>query len=334
MALSPVKSNSEHAAPGSGRIGEGERWELYRLLSEPTRLRLLALCGEEELSVGELSELLGESQPQVSRHAAPLREAGLLVLRKQGTRSFLQLAAEASRDAVVADALGSGRALAEADGSLARVPTVVAEREGPARAFFAARNGEAARPVEMAPYVAAFAALLPRRQVAIDAGTGDGGLLELLSPSFSRVFAFDREAAQVERAEQRVRERGLGNVELRVAEPKDVAREWANAADVVFAVRMLHHAGKPAELLKTLARLCRAPDAEGPGGAVVVVDYAAHDDESMRKQADLWLGFDSSELRGFARAAGLDVSAIVPLPPPAAGPDAHLPWQVMVARRS
>ncbi|RYZ59365.1 MAG: metalloregulator ArsR/SmtB family transcription factor, partial [Proteobacteria bacterium] len=295
---------------------EGERWELYRLLSEPTRLRLLALAAEEELSVGELSELLGESQPQVSRHAAPLREAGLLVLRKQGTRSFLQLAPEATRDPVVADALGSGRALAASDGSLARVPVVVAEREGPARAFFAARSGEVARPVEMAPYVAAFAALLPRREVAIDAGTGDGGLLELLSPSFGRVLAFDREAAQVERAEQRVRERGLKNVELRVAEPTEVAREWSGTADVVFAVRMLHHAGKPAELLKTLARLCRAPDAKGPGGAVVVVDYAHHDDESMRKQADLWLGFEPAELRRYARAADLEVSAIVALPPP------------------
>lgn len=326
-------------ASSAARI-EGERWELYKLLSEPTRLRLLALCGEEELSVGELSELLGESQPQVSRHAAPLREAGLLVLRKQGTRSFLQLGPDAARDAVVADALGSGRALAKADGSLARVPVVVAEREGPARAFFSSRVGDSARgegagrPAEMAPYLAAFAALLPRRDVVIDAGTGDGGLLELLSPSFARVFAFDREAAQVERAEQRVRERGLTNVELRVAEPTEVAREWSGTADVVFAVRMLHHAGKPAELLKTLAGLCRAPDAKSPGGALVVVDYAPHEDESMRQQADLWLGFDPTELRQMARAARLEVSAIVALPPPAAGPDAHLPWQAMVARRS
>ncbi len=313
--------------------GDTARWELYRLLSEPLRLRLLALCAEEELSVGELSELLGESQPQVSRNAAPLREAGLLALRKQGTRSFLQLAPDAGADPVVADALGSGHALVVGDGSLARVSALVAEREGPARAFFAARGGDAARPVEMAPYVAAFAALLPRREVAIDAGTGDGGLLELLSPSFQRVLAFDRESTQVEHAAARVRERGLSNVELRVAEPAQVSSEWAGTADVVFAVRMLHHAGKPAELVKTLAALCRAPCAWAPGGALVVVDYARHEDESMRNEADLWLGFEPAELTRFARAAGLEVSAIVPLPPPAAGLDAHLPWQAMVARR-
>jgi ArsR family transcriptional regulator len=313
--------------------GDPARWELYRLLSEPLRLRLLALCAEEELSVGELSDLLGESQPQVSRNAGPLREAGLLVLRKQGTRSFLQLTPDAGRDPVVADALGSGRALVQGDGSLARVAALVAEREVPARAFFAARGGDVARPVEMAPYVAAFAALLPRREVAIDAGTGDGGLLELLSPSFERVLAFDREAAQVERARTRVRERGLSNVDLRVSEPADVTGEWAGKADVVFAVRMLHHAGKPAELVKTLSELCRAPSGGLPGGALVVVDYARHEDESMRNEADLWLGFEPAELTRFARAAGLEVSAIVPLPPPAAGLDAHLPWQAMVARR-
>lgn len=310
---------------------DSERWELYRLLGEPLRLRLLALTAEEELSVGELSELLGESQPQVSRHAAPLREAGLLALRRQGTRSFLQLASDAAADPVVADALGSGRALVQADGSLARVAAVVAEREGPARVFFA--KGSGATPVEMAPYLAAFAALLPHRALAIDAGTGDGGLLELLAPSFERVLAFDREHAQIERASQRVKERQLHNVELRAAEPAEIAAAFAGAADVVFAVRMLHHAGKPAELVRTLARLCRAPAANGLGGALVVIDYARHEDEAMRAQADLWLGFEPNELQAFARAAKLTVSTLGPLPSPAGGPDAHLPWQVMVARR-
>src|SRR5215472_8439112 len=87
------------------------RWELYRLLSEPVRLRLLALAAEEELAIGELAELLGESQPNVSRHAAPLKQAGLIVVRKQGQRALVKLAAEAARDPVVADALASGRAL-------------------------------------------------------------------------------------------------------------------------------------------------------------------------------------------------------------------------------
>src|SRR5260221_491234 len=68
-------------------VATRERWELYRVLSEPVRLRLLALAQQEELAIGELAELLGESQPNISRHAAPLKQAGLLAVRKQGTRA-------------------------------------------------------------------------------------------------------------------------------------------------------------------------------------------------------------------------------------------------------
>src|SRR5215472_4670494 len=104
------------------------RWELYRLLSEPIRLRLLALASQEELSIGELAELLGEGQPNVSRHAAALRHAGLLRDRREGTRTLVHLTTEAARDAVVADALASGRALCGRDGSLARVADVLRQR--------------------------------------------------------------------------------------------------------------------------------------------------------------------------------------------------------------
>jgi ArsR family transcriptional regulator len=67
----------------------------------------------------------------------------------------------------------------------------------------------------------------------------------------------------------------------------------------------------------------------------VVIDYARHDDESMRQQADVWLGFDAAELRRFARGAGLEDVRVSKIPPQLCGdgPDKHLPWQVMVARR-
>src|SRR5271169_6549699 len=113
------------------------RWELYRVLAEPARLRLLALAADEELGIGELAELLGESQPNVSRHAAALRQAGLLRDRREGTRTLVHVAPEAARDPVVADALASGRALCERDGSLARIAQVVRAREAAAHEFFA-----------------------------------------------------------------------------------------------------------------------------------------------------------------------------------------------------
>src|SRR5436190_12991404 len=93
------------------------RADLFRLLGDEDRLRLLALCAAEELTVGELATLMGESQPQVTRKSQPLREAGLLTARKDGTRTLLR--AEPSSDPVVHAALEAGRALCASDGSLA-----------------------------------------------------------------------------------------------------------------------------------------------------------------------------------------------------------------------
>ena len=318
--------------------GAPNRWELYRVLSEPVRLRLLALTAAEELAIGELAELLDESQPNVSRHVAPLRQAGLLAVRREGTRTLLRLRESAADDAVVADALASGRALCEADGSAARIADVLRAREAAARELFARpRPGSAAPvstiPTELGAYLSAIAPLLPHRALAIDAGTGDGGLLDVLAPLFERVIGIDRSAAQLERARERVAARGYDNVELLQGEldAKDVRRAAGAGGDVVFASRLLHHAPKPAAFVADLARLVR------PGGALVVLDYVRHDDESMREHAaDVWLGFEPAELRRFARAAGLKGAHVSSIPAPRCGkgPDQHLVWQVLVAKKS
>ncbi|MBK8217155.1 MAG: metalloregulator ArsR/SmtB family transcription factor [Myxococcales bacterium] len=324
----------------SPAFGASPRWELYRVLSEPVRLRLLALAAEEELAIGELADLLGESQPNVSRHTAPLKAVGLVTIRREGTRAFVRLAREASSDRVVADALESGKELVRADGSLARVTDVVREREASGREFFA-------RPVnaDIAPgpgdavqaYVATLSALLPSRALAVDVGTGDGALLDVLAPAFDTVVAIDRSQARLEVAGKRVAARGYANVELYAGEVDDpaVTSRVGEKADVVFAARILHHAPKPAEMIEKLSRFCRAPTHDGPGGALLVLDYVAHDDEAMRAEADVWLGFEPRELVDFATRAGLVGAKVAKVPAPfrGRGKDSHLTWQVLVARR-
>ena len=345
-----VATPTTEAHARAGRPGSSERWELYRLLGEPVRLRLLALAAQEELAVGELAELLGEGQPNISRHAAPLRQAGLLVVRKEGTRALIRLADGAATDPVVADALAAGRALCTEDGSLRRIHEVVRARDAASRAFFAREEKDGRTsddlspfPVELGAYLSALAPLIPNRRLAVDAGTGDGGLLEVIARVFERVIAFDREEAQLARCAARIAQRGFDNVELARGEigSGDVQAlvSARGLADVVFATRLLHHAPKPAAAVKALSQLARA------GGAVVIVDYASHDDESMREQADLWLGFEEPELLRFAREAGLVDPIVRGLAPLSSSsnkngngrigrsPDAHLPWQVMVARR-
>jgi DNA-binding transcriptional ArsR family regulator/protein-L-isoaspartate O-methyltransferase len=311
------------------------RWQLYRLLSDPFRLRLLALAGVEELALGELAELLGESQPNVSRHAAPLRQAGLLAERKQGTRTLVRLPPEALSDAVVRDAVAAGRALCTEDGSLARVTDILRGRDEKTREFFArtSRDGaELGLAPELPAYLAAFGALLTRRELAVDAGTGDGVLLDLLAPVFGRVIAVDRSDAQLERAARRVKQRGYANVELMQAElgaSELVARTGAGA-DVVVAARVLHHAPLPRVALAELARLLR------PGGKLLVIDYARHTDEQMAAaQADVWLGFEANELLELSREAGLEDAKVLPIPQSyaAAASDGHVGWQLLVATR-
>jgi DNA-binding transcriptional ArsR family regulator len=330
-----LSTSQSGAAQGRAGAAPSQRWELYRLLAEPARLRLLALAAEEELSVGELAELMGESQSNVSRHGASLRQAGLLRDRREGTRTLVRVAALAARDPVVIDALASGRDLCERDGSLARVADVLRVREAAAHEFFARPEAKArvdAVPAEIGAYLAALAPLLSRRGLAVDAGTGDGRLLDVLAPVYERVVAVDRSEAQLARARERIGARGFSNVTLVNGEldAPEVMRAVAAGADAVFASRVLHHAPRPARVVAQLALLC------GPGGALVVLDYARHDDESMRDQADAWLGFEPAELRRFARAAGLVAVRISRIPAPLCGdgPDKHLPWQVMVATKA
>ena len=127
--------------------------------------------------------------------------------------------------------------------------------------------------------------------------------------------------------------RGFANVTLVEGEldSKELRRALgASGADAVFASRVLHHAPQPGKVVTQLASLC------APGGALIVIDYAHHDDESMRDQADAWLGFEPAELRRFARAASLEDVRVTKIPSPLCGdgPDRHLPWQVMTARVS
>ncbi|MEP7051179.1 MAG: metalloregulator ArsR/SmtB family transcription factor [Pseudomonadota bacterium] len=311
------------------------RWQLYRLLSDPFRLRLLALAAEEELALGELADLLGESQPNLSRHAAPLRQAGLLAERRQGTRTLVRLDPSAKADAVVSDALLSGRRMCEKDGSLARITTIVRARDQKTREFFA-RPPRTDEPLGLAPelpvYIAALASLLERRALAVDAGTGDGALLDVLAPAFDRVVALDRSAAQLARAERRVLLRGYDNVELFSAEIGDpeIRRAVGVGADVVVAARVLHHAPLPRATMKALAALLR------PGGALLLLDYARHADEALRDaQADVWMGFDSRELEEFARDAGLALVRARELPRGLFqnGVDGHLSWLLLSGRR-
>jgi len=313
-----------------------ERADLFRLLGDEDRLRLFALCAEEALTVSELAELLGESQPQTSKKAQPLRAAGLLVARKDGTRTYLKAATDIAVEdaAIVAVALEEGRRLCQRDKSLARLPRVLLAREDGSRRFFDDEDAVAvAAPSGALAFLPLLRPLLGARAdgLCVDVGAGDGLLLPVLSPLFSRVFAVDRSPARLAACARLVGDNDLGNVRLLEGDAGDPAVYeacfHAGGAAVVVVARTLHHAAKPADLLAACGRLLR------DDGMVVVVDYLPHDDESMRGQGDVWLGFVPSTLSAHFTEAGLRPLANAPMQAVPGHPDSHLAWQWSAAVR-
>lgn len=285
------------------------RADLFRLLGDEDRLRLLALCAEEELTVGELASLLGESQPQVTKKTQPLRDAGLLAARKDGTRTLLK--SHVDTEPVLDAALEEGRRLCSKDGSLAKVARVVAQREELSKKLFDAA------PAEIAPLAAdqqllawapLIAPLLPGRALAVDVGTGEGTLLPLLSPLFDKVVAIDRSAARLAQCAARIADWGLPNIRLREGGIDDsaIAEELHSRADLVVMARLLVHASRPQELFTQAARLLK------PGGHLAVIDYLPHDDESLREQGHVWLGFEPQKLRTWLEHARLHPISVHP----------------------
>ena len=297
------------------------RADLFRLLGDEDRLRLLALCAEEELTVGELAALLGESQPQVTKKSQPLREVGLLAARRDGTRTLLKSQVTAD-DAVLDAALEEGRSLCAKDGSLAKIAAIVAQREEASRRFFEQLGDEsapanAAAPLahsELVAWLPVLAPLLPGRALAVDVGTGEGTLLPLLSPLYDRVVAIDRSPARLARCAAQIASWRLPNVRLREGDVDDagLAEDITSrgGADLVVMARVLHHAARPQDAIAAASRLLR------PRGHLVIVDYLPHDDESMREQGDVWLGFEPAKLRAWIEGTNLDVVAANPLSSP------------------
>jgi len=273
----------------------------FRALGDETRLGLLCALLSEELSVGELSEVVQAAQPGVSRHLSALRDAGLVVARKQGVTTYYRLS---PGEPLLEGALGGElkrRALEL--GLLPRVERVVARRRAKAEAFFdeQAESWDALRAqlLDQAAGLWALVPLIPRGLRVADIGTGTGGMLPLLSEFADSVVAVDISREMLRRARLRAKSIGLDNVEFVKADLHDLPLDDASV-DAAFATLVLHHAPDPGAAIREVARILR------PGGSLVVVDLCAHGHEWLRdEQGDVWLGFTQSELAGHFGKAGL-----------------------------
>ncbi len=278
---------------------------IFRALADSTRLRILALVRSMELSVGELAQVLGQSQPRVSRHVKILCDAGLLERRKEGSWVFVGLGADGKVRPVL-DALDRWD---EADhwavADEARLAAVRADRAAAAADWFEANAAQwdAIRSLHVAEseVEAAMAKALGDAPVGylVDIGTGTGRMLELFAPRAERALGIDRSSEMLRLARAKLSERGLGNAELRQADLYALPLQ-DGGADLAILHHVLHFAQQPGAAIAEAARVL------GSGGRLLIADFAPHDREELRQRdAHSRLGFSDEQVLGWFEAHGL-----------------------------
>lgn len=283
---------------------------IFRALADPTRLRIVALLRAMELSVGELAQVLGQSQPRVSRHVKILVDAGLAERRREGSWVFLALG-DAERVDPIFLALAAWHDRVDAtNGDLMRLDAVRAERSVAAERYFASHAAEwdAIRSLYVAEteVEAAIGRVLGEAPIGrlVDIGTGTGRMLELLGPRADSVIGIDRSPEMLRFARSKLAAAEGSDVPPARAELRQgdmYALPLADrSADLVVLHQVLHYAQQPGSAIAEAARLLAS------GGRLLIVDFASHDREELRDQAaHARLGFSDQQIADWYGAAGL-----------------------------
>jgi len=286
-----------------------------RAVAEPTRLRLLALCAESELTVTELTQILGQSQPRVSRHLKLMCEAGLLSRFREGTWVFYGLATQGAGADLAQHLL---RVVPDADGVFVhdreRLEKVKEARAEEAASYFranAARWNEIRSlyvdETEVEAALLSVAGDAPIDQF-LDIGTGTGRILQIFADRTRAGLGVDLSREMLAIARQTLEKANLRNCQVRHADMYNLPLP-PRFADFIAVHQVLHFADAPAAALAEAARVLR------PGGRLAVIDFAPHDLEYLReKRAHRRLGFSDAEVAGWCAAAGLENASVRHLP--------------------
>jgi ubiquinone/menaquinone biosynthesis C-methylase UbiE len=283
----------------------------FQALADPTRLRIVALLRLMELSVGELAQILGQSQPRVSRHLKILADAGVLERRKEGSWVFLTLA-EADRVEplfALVDSWSDAATQASFASDSARTESIRAERAEAANRYFAghAEVWDQIRSLHVAESEVerAIDGALGQRPLGrlVDIGTGTGRMIELFGPRSAQAVGIDRSSEMLRLARVKLEAAGIQS-SLRQGDMYALPLA-EQSADSVIIHQVLHYAHSPAAAIAEAARVL------APGGTLLVVDFAAHEREELRERdAHIRLGFEDEVMAAWFSSAGLEVDRV------------------------
>jgi ArsR family transcriptional regulator len=290
--------------------------DVFAALADPTRARILLLVRDLQLSVGELADILDQSQPRVSRHVRILAEAGLVRRHKEGAWVFVGPGDRALVEPVFAliQAVGGDPDLISAERS--RLAQVRADRQQRIDQWFEANAGEwdllrrLGGDDASVEHALAEAAGKPSVGRLLDIGTGTGRILELLAPSAHTATGVDRSPEMLRIARGKLASAGNQQADLLQADMR--ALPFADASfDTVTLHHVLHFADNPAAVVAEAARVV------APGGKLIVADYAAHDREELRSRFQhSRLGFEDETLSALMARAGLKPALLSAHPGP------------------
>jgi ubiquinone/menaquinone biosynthesis C-methylase UbiE/DNA-binding transcriptional ArsR family regulator len=287
-----------------------------KAVGEETRLRILALLAEGDLNVSDLTDILGQSQPRISRHLKLLVEAGLVERHREGSWAFFRLAENTAAAALARGIISRLDAVDErAAADRARLLAVRAARSQAAQVYFArhAADWDHIRALH-APEAAVedairdIVGITPVRAM-VDLGTGTGRMLTLLAPIARRVVGVDASHAMLAVARAGLERAGLNRVELRQGDIYAPPVE-RGGFDLVIIHQVLHFLDDPARALREASALL------SPGGRLLVIDFAPHSHEFLRDaHAHRRLGFRREEVSEWLADSGLDCRLMRDLAP-------------------
>jgi ArsR family transcriptional regulator len=291
--------------------------DALRAIAEETRLRIVAVLRHGELTVTDLTEILGQSQPRVSRHLRLLVDAGLVTKHREGTWAFFRIVDVGGHFALLTSALATVDSTDPVIANdLERLDIVRSRRADAASEYF-----ERIAPIwdeERSLHAAAATVegvildVIGDRPLGrvLDVGTGTGRMLQLLADRADRAVGLDASHSMLSVARANLERLGVQGWELRQGDVHSPPLE-RSTFDLVVIHQVLHYLDDPAQALAEAGRLV------APSGRLLVVDFAPHRHDFLRAAAHRRLGFTHDQLRDWFDQVGFDCSTIVDVDPPA-----------------